>query len=158
DAPARAIRQHKRVLVFAVLKPIKDPLVLEQSAHEVEIRLPVLNAEVPLLVGAGETLSVLHLLGVKHLLHNLDRRLALKDPALPHVRQPLESRREPSAILRPFANHADQSDAREDAVNLPLQAIRSPETEKSVLPQQVLQDQRFIDLGEELDFEFVWLR
>ena len=66
-----------------MLEEVEDPLVFQEAGHKVQVRFPILNAELSL----GVALRALDLeVGIallfEHLLHDLEHRQVLEDPAV----------------------------------------------------------------------------
>ena len=87
------VGDHHLERALGVLEVVPDSLVFHESAHEVEVGLPVLNAVVPGGVAAGEFLRERDLGGVsKHGPDDVGHRLLLKDLAVARQRSEPQAR------------------------------------------------------------------
>src|SRR5665213_722615 len=149
---ARRVGEHQHLLVVLVLEVIVDPLLLQEAADVVEVRLPVLNRELPGLVGSRKRLlEVVEATLSKDLLGDVGDRHVLEDSAIGFLRQ----HPKPGAQGRDVADvrtvGARQGDPAHKPAKLPFRAGFGVEADDHGLAQKAHHVQVRI-LAEQVDF------
>lgn len=149
----RIVRDHQRVFVLFMLKEVEQTVLLHQTRHEIEIRLPILHAIVPRLKGA---LQLQLIIGEPQILKNLpnDVRdgLLLKDSTVRCPRQEPKPGHHGRAVVGKPAVASRLAEAADHPVEVAFLVRAERDAQRDPLADDVLELDVGI-LGEQIEVE-----
>jgi hypothetical protein len=147
------IGQYQHVASRLVLEEIVDPLLLHQSAHEIEIGLPVLHAVGPLAITAAQRiLEIAEPAVTEDLLDDIRGSHVLENPAIGVAGQEPQPGDQRGLVLDEPAGETDVRKAADETVEVSLGAPRQPRPDRDLVPDQPIEIQ-ILPFADQIDVE-----